>query len=106
MSDRRTTLPSLAATMSQLARRAVALAAAWRSRRADARARAICPVNSWAFSPLYSNGRCPLCGWAPEGYAYAPPLLTPYERYWGMLAGIGAVSLVMCIAVLVAYLRG
>jgi hypothetical protein len=90
----------------EAARRAPERLVAARQRRANARARAICPVDSWAFTPLYSNGRCPLCGWTPEGYEYAPPLLAPYERYWGALGGMVATSVVMCIVVVIAYARG
>jgi hypothetical protein len=83
--------------------RAIAAPAARRRRRADVRARAICPVDSWTFTPLYSDGRCPLCGWKPDGYVYTPPPLTPYERYWGALGGIVATSVAMCIVVVLAY---
>lgn len=74
--------------------------------RGDARAKAICPVDSWTFTPLYSDGHCPICGWAPEAYVYRPPLLAPYERYWGAMAGIVAVSLAMCLLVVSAYTHG
>ncbi|MHB8718228.1 MAG: hypothetical protein ACYDAC_04945 [Candidatus Dormibacteria bacterium] len=94
-----------AAVTALLARRAqswvAALAGAVR-RRGDARVRAICPTDSWAFRPLYSNGRCPICGWRPNGYTYRPPLLTPYERYWAALAGIATVSVLMGVLVVVA----
>ncbi|HEV7677968.1 MAG TPA: hypothetical protein VGQ42_05335 [Candidatus Dormibacteraeota bacterium] len=74
--------------------------------RADRRARAVCPVDSWAFAPAYTDGRCPLCGWAPQGYVYSPPLLTPYDRYWAAMAGIAAISVIMLIAVVIAFSRG
>jgi hypothetical protein len=105
MTDLAALARSIPASVSRFASRSVTQVLSWRSRRADARARAICPVDSWTFTPLYTNGSCPLCGWKPEGYAYAPPALAPYDRYWGALAGIAGVSVVMCIAVLVAYTR-
>jgi hypothetical protein len=74
-------------------------------RRADRRAKAICPVDSWTFTPLYTDGHCPLCGWVPEAYVYAPPPLTPYQRYWGALGGIAVLSVVMCVVVAVAVTR-
>jgi hypothetical protein len=74
-------------------------------RGADRRAQAICPVDSWAFTPLYTAGRCPLCGWTPEGYVYSPPPLTPYERYWGAMGGIVAISVLMAVVVGVALTR-
>jgi hypothetical protein len=30
-----------------------------------------CPTDDWAFPPRYTGGRCPICGWAPEGWS--PP---------------------------------
>jgi hypothetical protein len=70
-----------------------------RRRSADARAQAICPTDSWAFTPLYTDGACPLCGWAPEGYVHTPPPLTPYVRYWSAMGWIAALSVVMCVIV-------
>lgn len=77
-----------------------------RSRRADSRARAICPVDDWAFTPLYTDGSCPLCGWDPPGYAFRPPALHRLDWYWAAMLGIVAVSAIMLIAVLSAYLGG
>jgi len=73
--------------------------AAMRTRYADARARAVCPVDNLEFTPLYTDGHCPLCGWVPEGYHYAPPALSRYDRHWGALGGIAALSVVMLLAV-------
>ena len=96
---------SIPGAISRVARRVLAAVASVRHRHADARARAICPVDSWAFTPLYSNGACPLCGWKPEAYVYKPPLLTPYERYWGALGGIVALSVVMAVLAITAYIQ-
>lgn len=98
-------LGSAPRTISDSLRRLAAAVLGWRARRADARAKAICPVDDRAFTPLYSNGVCPLCGWAPDGYTYRAPLFAPYDRYWGAIAGIAAISAVMCIAVVIAYTR-
>lgn len=94
---------SIPSALSKLGHRVAAATRTLFGRRANARARAICPVDSWAFTPLYSNGACPLCGWKPEAYVYKPPFLTPYERYWGALGGIVALSVVMAIVVVIAY---
>jgi hypothetical protein len=99
-------LRPLTTAASGIARRVVAAPAAWRHRHADARARAICPVDSWAFTPLYTDGTCPVCGWRPEGYVYAPPPLTPYVRYWGTVLTVAVVSVVMCLLVVTAYNQG
>lgn len=101
-----TTLRSFLARSARAGHAAVAWGAATQRRRADGRARAICPNDAWAFTPLYTDGACPLCGWVPDGYVYSPPFLTPYERYWGGMAGIAAMSVVMCITVVVALAKG
>lgn len=73
-----------------------------RRRRADAHAHAICPVDALEFTPLYTEGRCPLCGWIPEGYVYARSPLSRYERYWGAMGAIAVISLVMLLVVVFA----
>jgi hypothetical protein len=92
--------------LAQAGRAAAGAVAAARRRRADRNAQAICPTDSWAFTPLYTDGVCPLCGWAPQGYTHVAPPLTRYERYWGAMAAIAAVSVMMCAAVVVAATRG
>jgi len=86
--------------------RLVAWLRAMQQRRLDGRARAVCPADSWAFTPLYTDGACPLCGWQPEGYVHTPPPLTPYDRYWGAMGAIAAISAVMCAVVIVAFTKG
>jgi hypothetical protein len=73
--------------------------AAMRRRHADARARAVCPVDNLEFTPLYTDGHCPLCGWVPEGYRYTRPTLSRYDRHWGALGAIGALSVAMLLVV-------
>jgi len=74
------------------------------TRRADSRARAICPVDDWAFTPLYTDGTCPLCGWEPPGYGHRTPAFSRLDWYWAAMLGIVVVSAIMLIAVLSAYL--
>ena len=107
MSSRATSLlQRITASLGALGRSAAERIAAAQRARADARAHAICPVDSWTFTPLYTDGACPLCGWVPEGYVYSSPPLTPYQRYWGAMGAIVAISVVMCIAVAVALVKG
>jgi len=106
MSSLSAALRSLLASLSRLGGSAAGEVAALRGRRIDRRAQAICPVDARAFTPLYTDGACPLCGWAPDGYVHTTPLLTPYDRYWGALGAIAAVSVVMAVVVLVAFARG
>lgn len=74
--------------------------------RGDARVRAMCPVDHWEFKPLYTEGACPLCGWAPPAFTYRPPLLHRLEWFWVGLASMALVSIVMLIVVLNAYTSG
>ncbi len=39
-------------------------------RRSPARYR--CEVDDWTFDARYTQGRCPICGWAPDGAPTAP----------------------------------
>jgi len=106
MNSPTTAVRSLLASLSRFGGSAAGEVAALRRRRTDRRAQAICPVDTRAFTPLYTDGACPLCGWTPEGYVHGTPLLTPYDRYWGALGAIAAVSVVMAVVVLVAFARG
>jgi hypothetical protein len=65
---------------------------------------AICPVDQWAFTPRYTEGRCPLCDWqAPGGEAYAGR--SGRDLFWPGMAVLFLVSLVMGILVVLTYLR-
>jgi hypothetical protein len=65
---------------------------------------AVCPVDQWAFTPRYTEGRCPLCDWeAPGGEAYAGHSGT--DLFWPGMAVLLLVSLVMGILVVLTYLR-
>ena len=98
-------LSRAAASVKRLVAPPVTALVAAPARRADARARAICPVDDWSFTPLYTDGACPLCGWEPPGYSFRPPLLHKLDWYWATMLAIIGVSAVMLVAVLSAYLR-
>jgi hypothetical protein len=71
-------------------------------RRSDPQA--ICPVDQWAFTPRYTEGRCPLCDWqAPGGESYVGR--TGRDLFWPGMAVLLAVSLAMGILVVLTYLR-
>ena len=79
---------------------------AWREVRRSGEAQAICPVDSWAFRPRYTEGHCPICGWQPPGAVVRLPLSRRVDAFaWMVLAAI-AVSLVMAILVALLYARG
>ena len=64
---------------------------------------AFCPQDGFFFRPLYTEGKCPLCGEeAPEGTP-SLPLLMRFDRFrFGMTVLVG-VWLVMSALVLVVY---
>ena len=48
--------------------------------------RAHCEVDDWTFDPRYTQGRCLICGWVPEGAPAAPRWLALVNRLdWDML---------------------
>src|SRR5207247_2218819 len=34
---------------------------------------ATCPLDRWTFTPVYTDGECPLCGWQPPGIDATAP---------------------------------
>ena len=74
-----------------------------RERRAGAEALAVCPTDSWAFRPQYTDGHCPLCGWEPPGTIVRLPLSRRVDTFGWMLIALVAVSIVMLVVVSIAY---
>src|SRR5581483_8169025 len=65
---------------------------------AQPRGRIYCDVDDWWFAPRFTDGRCPICGWQPEGVRAEPPMsIQLFRRVDWDLAG-----LVLLAAVLVA----
>ncbi|HVW34657.1 MAG TPA: hypothetical protein VHL53_19145 [Acidimicrobiia bacterium] len=62
-----------------------------------------CEFDDWTFSPRYTDGVCPLCGWRPAGAAEEPPLIERLDWFMLMLAAVVIASIVMGILVLHAY---
>ena len=77
-----------------------------RFRREDDDVIAHCPYDDWDFPPRYTDGACPICGWRPEGIDVEPPLTARIDWFWPSIGLLGAVSIVMCVLVIVAYVRG
>ena len=58
--------------------------------------RAYCELDQWSFDPRYTEGRCPICGWAPPGAPSAPRwLVLARSLEWELL------GLIMLMVVLV-----
>jgi hypothetical protein len=67
---------------------------------------AVCPEDGFVFRPLYTDGRCPLCGEeAIEDGSSRLPLLVRFDRFRLGLALLILASLAMCILVLVMYFQ-
>jgi len=48
---------------------------------------AYCEQDKWQFDPRYTQGQCPICGWAPAGAPSAPRWLALANRVdWELLA--------------------
>lgn len=39
-----------------------------------------CETDGWTFDARYTQGRCPVCGWAPDGAPSAPRWLALVDR--------------------------
>ncbi|HZU73996.1 MAG TPA: hypothetical protein VE990_14610 [Acidimicrobiales bacterium] len=63
-----------------------------------------CPVDDWGFRPYYSDGRCPLCGYIPEGEIRT---LTrqAVDWFWPAVGLTALMSVIMGVLVVLAYLR-
>ena len=69
--------------------------------------RAHCDVDNWTFDPRYTQGRCPICGWAPEGAASAPRWLALANRLdWDMLGLFVLVDVLVLLGFIVANAAG
>ena len=49
---------------------------------------AYCELDRWSFDPRYTQGRCPICGWAPDGAPTNPRWLALANRVDWELAGL------------------
>ena len=67
--------------------------------------RATCPNDDLTFTPRYTDGVCPLCGWRPEGIDVRPPLTARTDWFTASLALMLVVSIAMGILVAAVYTR-
>ena len=66
---------------------------------------ALCPQDGLWFRPLYTEGKCPLCGEAAPGDEKSLPLLLRVDRFGLGLAALAISSLAMIVLVLFMYFR-
>ena len=68
---------------------------------------AYCELDKWRFDPLYTQGTCPICGWAPEGAPKAPRWLTLANRVdWELLGLFLLADALIVLGLVVAHAAG
>ena len=66
-----------------------------------------CETDAWSFDPRYTQGRCPICGWAPEGAPAAPLWLAVVNRMdWHMIGLVFLADLLVLLGLVVATATG
>lgn len=69
--------------------------------------RAYCEADRWSFDPRYTQGLCPICGWAPTGVPNAPRWLALVNRVdWEMLGLFFLVDVLVLLGLIVAHAAG
>lgn len=75
--------------------------------RARPAARVRCEKDNWAFDPRYTNGKCPICGWRPEGVAAVPRWLAVVNRAdWELVGLFALVDVLFLLGMIVAHAAG
>ncbi len=83
------------------------VAPAARAPRARAPIRYHCELDDWTFDPRYTDGRCPICGWAPDGAPTAPRWLLAARKFEWELSGLVVLLVVLVVlGALVAHAAG
>jgi hypothetical protein len=59
--------------------------------------RAHCELDDWWFDPRYTDGKCPICGWQPEGAPAAPLWLAAARRFEWELTGLVLLLVVLVV---------
>lgn len=81
--------------------------ASGRSMSARAPVPCYCELDKWSFDPRYTEGRCPICGWAPEGAPTAPAWLRRARKFEWELTGLMVLLVVLVVlAAVVAHAAG
>jgi len=67
----------------------------------------MCDADGWSFDPRYTQGRCPICGWTPEGAPDAPRWLALANRLdWQMIGLWALVDILVLLGLIVAHGAG
>lgn len=69
--------------------------------------RAYCELDQWHFDPRYTQGRCPICGWTPEGAADAPRWMKLAQRMdWELFGLFMLADILFVLGLVVAHAAG
>ncbi len=72
-------------------------------RRTRSAVRAYCELDKWAFDPRYTQGRCPICGWRPEGAPAMPAWMLLAQRIdWELFGLLLLADLLLFLGLVVA----
>jgi hypothetical protein len=63
--------------------------------------RYFCELDRWSFDARYTNGRCPICGWAPAGAPTAPGWLMTGRRMDWQVFGLLALAIILLLVGLI-----
>src|SRR5438132_884950 len=63
--------------------------------------RYFCELDRWSFDARYTNGRCPICGWAPAGAPTAPGWLMAGRRMDWQVLGLLALAIMLLLVWLI-----
>lgn len=66
-----------------------------------------CEHDQWAFDPTYTQGRCPICGWAPKGARDYPAWIALVRKVdWDLLGLFLLADLFVLLGLVVARAAG
>ena len=67
-----------------------------------------CELDDWWFDARYTDGACPICGWRPEGVAFAAPLWlrTARRTDWELVSLLVTVALLIVLGIFVERTAG
>jgi len=63
--------------------------------------RYFCELDRWSFNSRYTNGRCPICGWAPAGAPTAPGWMMASRRMDWQIFGLFALAILLLLVGLI-----
>ena len=69
--------------------------------------RAFCELDRWYFDPRYTQGRCPICGWTPDGVPAYPAWMIAARRIdWELFGLLLVADILIILGLVVAHAAG